>query len=95
MEKKEEKLFFKYQDQIIDNLETLRINLENCEDAGLIDLDEIIYNEIVDLIEESKSIDTIIGLSEIITRAKVIETRIDSWYSKQGITNIELSWPQI
>jgi hypothetical protein len=95
MTKKKKDKFYDYQDQVIDNLETLRINLENCEEMGMQDIEETIYNEIVDLINETKAIDSIIGLSEIISRAKIIETQIDNWYSKEGITNTELTWPQI
>lgn len=95
MEKKQEDIFEKYQDQVIDNLETLRTNLESCEDMGLLDMDEIIYNEIVDLVDETRAIDSLVELSEIIIKAKTIETRIDSWYAKEGITNVELSWPEI
>ena len=95
MTKEEKDIFFKYQDQILENLETLRINLDSCEEMGMIDEDEIIHNEIVDLIDEVKIVDSSTDLFEIIIRAKVIETRIDSWYSKEGITNIELNWPLI
>jgi hypothetical protein len=87
--------FFEYQHQIIQNLRNLKANLENCEEFGLVDEDEFIYNEIIDLIDETKSTDTLIGLSEIITKAKVIETKLDSWFSNKGITSLELSWPQI
>jgi len=87
--------FIQYQDQIVDNLETLKINLENCEEMGMEDIDDTLYNVILELIDETKSSDTILGLSEIISRAKGIENRIDGWYAKEGITNIELSWPQI
>jgi hypothetical protein len=93
--KKEEEIFYKYQAQILDNLDNLRINLQNCEDLGMLDMDEVIYNEIVDLIDETKSVDTIEDLSEIITRAKTLETRVDSWFAKEGIENIEFNWPII
>jgi len=95
MEKNEKHQFLTYQNQIIDNLETLITNLENCEEFGMEDIDDTIYNTISELVDETNSADTILELSEIISRAKVIENNIDSWYSKEGITNIELSWPQL
>lgn len=95
MAKKEKDIFYKYQDQVIENLETLKINLENCEDLGMLDMDETIYNELVDLIEDARAADNLENLSELITRAKTIESNIDSWYSKEGLTNVELSWPLI
>jgi len=91
----EENNFLKYKDQIIDNLEQLRINLENCEDMGMLDMDDVIYNEIFDLIEEAAAVETLTELSEIVLKAKTVETKVENWYAKEGITNIELTWPQI
>lgn len=93
--KKENAIFYKYQSQIIDNLENLQVTLQSFEDLGMEDLDDVIYNEILDLIDETKSVDTFEDLSEIITRAKTIETKIDIWSSKEGIENLELEWPKI
>jgi len=95
MKKKQKNKFFEYQDQIINNLATLRINLENCEEMGMLDIKETIYNQIVDIIEQTKSVDTILGLSDILSKAKDIEAQLDSWYSKEGLTNTALTWPQI
>ncbi|MFA6502625.1 MAG: hypothetical protein WCT85_07530, partial [Parachlamydiales bacterium] len=73
-----------YKDLIIDNLETLRINLENYENLGLEDFDESVYNEITSLIDETKSVDEVLGLEEIVVQGKTIETRLDSWLANQG-----------
>ncbi|NGX63910.1 MAG: hypothetical protein KR126chlam6_01332 [Candidatus Anoxychlamydiales bacterium] len=81
--------------QIVDNLESLKINLEEIEKISLFDPDETQYNEILSLIDEAKAADNDLALSEVIPRAKTIETKLDSWFSKEGIETLELSWPVI
>lgn len=80
---------------IIDNLRSIKSNLEDIEEISLFDPDEALYNEIVSLIDDAKGSDTPSALAEIIQMAKVIETKLDSWFSKEGIETLELSWPQL
>jgi len=82
-------------EKILDNLSILKNNLERCEEAGLEDLDETIYNEIITLEEETRESDDFLEFSNIITNAQTIENKIDSFYSSLGISTIELNWPLI
>ena len=87
--------FLNYQAIIIDNIEALKINLIECKDAGLEDIDDSLYNEIIVLEEETKAQDTDLGLSEVILRAQIIENKLDEWYSLHGISTLSLDWPDI
>ena len=92
---KNKDVFSEYKKQVIENLKCLQDNLGSCEEIGMLDEHETIYNEIVDLLDEARGSETISDLSEIITNARVIETNIDSWLSNTGISNTEIIWPQI
>ena len=87
--------FLSDKDLVIDNLQTLKINLEDLKDLGMPDPDETLYNELISMIDDAKASESDLALSEVITRARVIETKLDSYYSHEGIETIELSWPQI
>ena len=87
--------FSKYQSQVLENLKTLKYNLDKCEQLGMEDLNETIYNELSDLIDLAKTATNINDLEETVFQGKMVETKIDMWYTKEGITNLELTWPEI
>ncbi len=87
--------FFDHQAMIIDNLRSIKSNLEEIEEISLFDPDESLYNEILALIDHAKGSDTSSDLAEVIQKAKVIEVKLDSWFSKEGIETLELSWPEL
>lgn len=87
--------FFNDKDLVIENLRTLKISLEDLVDVGFSDPNDVIYNELLSMIDDAKGSDSELALSEVIERARVIETKLDSFYSHEGIETTELSWPQI
>jgi hypothetical protein len=78
---------------VIDNLEALQTMLEECVDAGMMDLEDAHYNELLDLIEDAHISKTWDDFLEIIARAKSIEEDIDAWGSMHGRSSISLVWP--
>jgi len=95
MKKDEMHKFFDNQQIIVDNLRSIKSNLEEIEKISLFDSDESLYNEIVSLIDDAIASDTTAALAEIIQKAKVIERRLESWYAKEGVETLELNWPDI
>lgn len=77
----------------IDNLEAIKLVLEECINAGMLDPDARFYNELNDLIDEAHLSKTAPNLQEVITQAKLLETDIDAWLSRRGRTTISLVWP--
>ncbi len=86
--------FFNNKALIIDNLRSIKNNLEEIEEISLFDSDESLYNEILSLIDDAKASDTSIALAEIVQKAKVIETKLDNWFAKEGIETLKLTWPE-
>ncbi len=80
---------------ILENLAGLRTTLVKCTDNGYDDIDDMLYNEILDLIDHTNTVDSSADLSEIIIKAKVIEENIDNWLAQKGISTMGLKWPQI
>ena len=97
MRKKTDKTheFINIQNTIIDNLGALRINLLECTNAGMQDEEDGLYNEIVSLEDDAKTAANTSDLAEVISEAKVIENKLDSWYSSFGVSTLELDWPEI
>ncbi|NGX44778.1 MAG: hypothetical protein K1060chlam3_00953 [Candidatus Anoxychlamydiales bacterium] len=87
--------FFDNQTMIIDNLRSIKSNLEEIEEISFFDPDESLYNEILALIDQAKGSDTSSDLAEVIQKAKVMEVKLDSWFAKEGIETLELSWPEL
>ncbi len=79
----------------INNLEAIKVVLEECINAGMLDPDARFYNELNDLIDEAHLSKTPPDLQEVITQAKILETDIDAWLSRKGRTTISLMWPII
>jgi len=95
MKKDKMQKFFDHQAMIIDNLKSIKSNLEEIEEISLFDSDESLYNEVLALIDNAKGSDTSSELAEIVQKAKVIEAKLDNWFAKEGIETLELSWPDI
>lgn len=80
-------------ENILENLRILQTRLENATDEGMLDVDDYYYNELSDLMEEAKLAKAAEELSEVVYKAKTIETDIDAWLSQRGYTTIGLEWP--
>jgi hypothetical protein len=81
-------------EDVIENLESLRMSLNRCVNEGMIDYESAFYNQINDLIDDAEIVKTWDELIEIITRAKTIEVDVDAWLSVRGSTTISMLWPK-
>lgn len=81
--------------EIADNLNRMRHRLDLCTEQGMPDTDRVFYNELVDLEDEVHFAETLNELSEVIVKAKTLETDIDTWLLRQGQTIISLHWPSL
>lgn len=78
---------------VLVNLETVQINLDACVDAGMIDSNSSYHNELCDLIDETRILETWEELEAVVFRGKALETDVDAWLSQKGRTTIALPWP--
>jgi hypothetical protein len=79
---------------MLENLERIKFDLSLCIQDGLSDPSWTDYNEILDLIEDAKTLETWDDLEEAVIRAKTIETEIASWLSRHGRASVSLLWPK-
>ena len=87
-----DKMFAQKKDLVISNLEILELNLNKCIDVGFPDPESEFYNQILGLIDEVNALDNITVLDEIIIKAKLVEIKIDTWLSSEGLSTLSLSW---
>ena len=87
--------FIESRGDIVENLEAIEINLVQCSDEKMFEFQNIYYNQIVDLIEETRNAATWSELSEIISKAKILEIDIANWLARHGRTSLSLPWPKI
>lgn len=86
--------FSKAKKAVLNNLEIIQTSLvQYTEEEGMLDSDDTQYNELLGLIEDAHIIETWDELMEIVSRAKTIETDIDTWLSLHARTSMSLSWP--
>ena len=79
---------------MLENLYDIKTTLSECTDSGYEDIEDVMYNEILALIDATKESGEKEDLLEIIAKAKVIENALDSWLSIHGVSNLELEWPK-
>src|SRR5258708_2372229 len=77
----------------VENLEAIRFSLRRGEDEGLIRSDDVLYNEMVELIDDAGAVDNWEELEELIVKAQVLEQDVDTWLSLRGLSTVSLSWP--
>ncbi len=85
--------FMQVKQQVIDNLEKLRLAVNPYTEEGMPDESAAVYNEIVDLLDEASATELIEELPAIVINAENVEKRLDMWLSDQGIDTMELEWP--
>ena len=95
MAKDEMHKFLEYKAASLDNLVALSVNLIECKDYGYEDMEDMLYNEILDLEDEVKASDSNLELSDVIQKAKTIENKLDYFYETKGISTMSLTWPDI
>jgi hypothetical protein len=86
-------LFFEAKQDVVDNLEAIKIALERCIEDGLIDTDSFYYNELIDLIDEAEISKDWNELYEVIVKGKALEVDVSEWLARQGRSNMSLPWP--
>jgi hypothetical protein len=76
-----------------DNLESLRVYINTCVEAGMIDFGDELYNTTLALIDDCGVLTSWDELFELVERAKVLEKDIDVWLALHGRTTLSLPWP--
>lgn len=94
MKDKEIEKFLQVKEDVLNRLEDIRFGIIECEDKGMEDLDSVLYNEMLNLIQEAETIDNYEELSMIIIRAQAIEKNIDTWIANQGGDTLNINWPE-
>ena len=87
-------IFLEAKGDTIENLNAIQLSLSRCIDEGMIDLEDIYYNEILAFIDEASLAKTWDELMEVITKAKTLEIDVAAWLSSHGRTSISLPWPR-
>lgn len=86
--------FLKAKGDTVDNLKAIQMNLMRCIDEGMIDLEDIYYNQVLSLIDEASLSKNWDELMEVITRAKTLEIDVAAWLSGHGENTLSLPWPR-
>ena len=86
--------FLESRGDTVENLKAIRLNLVRCVDEGMVDTDDVYYNELAVLIDEASLSETWDELEEVISKAKVLEIDVAAWLAGHGRTSISLPWPR-
>lgn len=89
------KQFIKTKKEVSDNLAAIKYLLEECIDAGMLDIDDRFYNEINDFLNQTALTKEFPQLIEVITQARLLEQDIDVFLAEKGRSTLSLSWPAI
>ena len=84
--------FLEARGDTVDNLQAIRLNLENCVEEGMHDTEASYYNELLVLIDETTLSETWDELMEVISKAKVLEADVDTWLADHGRSSLSLPW---
>ncbi len=86
--------FLEAKGDTVENLKAIRLNLIRCVEEGMIDLEDIYYNELIALIDEATLARSWDELLEVVSKAKILEVDIAAWLAGHGQTTISLPWPK-
>lgn len=86
--------FLGARETVFENLEALRSSLDWCVHEGLRDDENLLYNELLALIDEAGVMKTWEELERLVTEAKTLEKDIATWHSRQGRTSLSFPWPK-
>jgi hypothetical protein len=86
--------FLDAKEDVIENLEAIQLSLIRCVDEGMIDLENAYYNQVLDLQEDARIVDTWEELGEIVAHGKTLEADVAAWLSLHGRTSVSLPWPK-
>lgn len=85
--------FLDAKDSAVENLETIRYELDKCVNAGMLDMEDMLYNTLISLMEEASMLKNWEELEELVERAKTIEQDVAAWLSYHGLNTVSLTWP--
>lgn len=80
---------------VFENLEAIQTSLNRCVEEGMIDLENEYYNEVLGLLEDARTAESLDELREAIVRAKTLEIDIAAWMSRHGRTTLSFAWPKL
>ncbi len=92
---KNNKAFSEQKALVIANLETLQAQVIECQNIGMEDPGDSLYNHLSDLLDVTEGCSSFEELEELMEIAKQIEHNLDSWLSVHGTNSMELSWPDL
>lgn len=87
--------FLILKEKILDCIDSLSINYQRCEDAGMKDTESILYNKIETLFDNLKVSNTKGALEEIIFLGKLIEKDMENWMVSIGQSTTSINWPDV
>lgn len=87
--------FINKREAVLDSLQTLKTSLLEAIDLGYDDIEDELYNKLLELVDMASDAENIEDLSNVITIAKNIETNLDAFLSTKGVSNLEITWPSI
>jgi hypothetical protein len=87
--------FINKRESVLDSLQTLKTSLLEAIDLGYEDIEDELYNKLLELVDMASDAENIEDLSNVISIAKNIETNLDTFLSSKGVSNLEISWPSI
>ncbi len=79
---------------VIENLESIRLNLIRSIEGGMIDSDDSNYNEILGLLDEAHLSKNWDELMEVTAKAKTLENDLSNWFARHGKSNLSFNWPK-
>lgn len=77
-----------------DNIKAIMVNMTRCVDDGYIDLEDIFYNQLLALLDETDISENWDELEEVISKAKTLEIDVAAWLASHGQTSVSLPWPR-
>ena len=95
MPKREVEEFLRIKGEVLDNIETLLIRIDQCQQQGMVDPSSTMYNELLLISDEAEVSSTYEELEEVETKAKELEQNVDVWLARHGETTISLLWPNL
>jgi hypothetical protein len=87
--------FINKREAVLDSLQTLKTSLLEAIDLGYDDIEDDLYNKLLELVDMASESENIEDLSNVISIAKNIETNLDTFLSSKGVSNLEIFWPSI
>lgn len=86
--------FLEAKETVAENLEAIRLSLIRCVDEGMIDLEDVLYNESLALIDDVLIVKNWDEMDELIAKGKELEQEVAAWLSMHGRTSISFPWPK-